>query len=219
MRVVFREDDPVKYISHLDLLRAWERILRRAGLPLAYSLGYNPHPRITIAMPLPVGCTGEREMLDVVLYEACSPGALLDALAPALPVGISVVEAYPVPLKDPPLPTLVSHVLYRIRLEGIAVEAVEQCARELMSREMLSVTFRRKTFDMRALVGALAVHEEQAGPVLVATLLRSQAGRLGRPDVLLDALGLSAHARRVHREQIVLEKADSLKGDTCAPSA
>jgi radical SAM-linked protein len=208
MRIVFREEEPVKYISHLDLLRAWERILRRAGLPLAYSLGYNPHPRITIATPLPVGCTGEREMVDVLLYEARSPQALLDALAPALPEGIAVVEAHPVPLQDPPLPTLISHLVYHIALESITVEEVSDRARALMARDTLEVTFRRKTFDLRALVGALAAREGQArsGPVLEATLLRAPSGRIGRPDVLLDALALSAHARQVHRKRIVFRE-------------
>ena len=218
MRIVFREEEPVKYISHLDLLRAWERILRRAGLPLAYSMGYNPHPRITLAMPLPVGCTGAREMMDIVLDEACSPEPLLDALVPVLPAGISVVEAYPVPLKGPPLPTLVSRVVYRIALVEIDAEAVVQRARELMAREALTVTFRRKTFDMRALVGALAVRAGESGPVLEATLLRTHAGRIGRPDVLLDVLALGAHARQVHRERIVFQDAESQKEASCASS-
>ena len=50
MRIRFSVGETIKYISHLDLLRAWERILRRAGVPLAYSKGFNPHPRIVIAM-------------------------------------------------------------------------------------------------------------------------------------------------------------------------
>jgi radical SAM-linked protein len=208
MRIVFREEDPVKYISHLDLLRAWERILRRAGLPLAYSLGYNPHPRITIAMPLPVGCTGEREVVDVLLDQPLSPDAVMGALDPALPAGISVVEVREVPLKGVALPTVISHAVYRIALDGIGIEEVERRVGELMAQEAFEVQFRRKTFDLRALIGALTVYGTDSGPVLEAVLLRDKSGRLGRPDVLLQALGLSEHARHVHRLRIAFEGAE-----------
>lgn len=203
MRVIFGIKDAIKYISHLDLLRAWERVLRRAGVPLAYSLGFNPHPRIVIAMPLPVGCTGEREVLDLFLDRPLSPSELLAMLAPALPAGISVASAEEVPLKGPALPSLISHAIYEIALDGIAYEAVAGRAAELLQQETLEVEFRRKRFDLRPLVGGLAVNRVQDGVTLRATLLRTQSGRLGRPDVLLDALDLAAHARRVHRTEIV----------------
>jgi radical SAM-linked protein len=208
MRITFREGGPVKYISHLDLLRAWERILRRAGLPLAYSLGFNPHPRIVIAMPLPVGCTGEREVVDVFLDEPLSPEALMDALEPALPAGISAVEAREVPLKGPALPSLISHAVYHITLERVDAKEVAQRANELMAQETFEVQFRRKTFDLRPLISALAVWGTEAGTVLEATLLRDKNGRIGRPDVLLQALGLSEQARSVHRVRIAFEGAE-----------
>ena len=203
MRVIFGIKDAIKYISHLDLLRAWERVLRRAGVPLAYSLGFNPHPRIVIAMPLPVGCTGEREVLDLFLDRPLSPSELLAMLAPALPAGISVASDEEVTLKGPALPSLISHAIYEIALDGIAYEAVAGRAAELLQQETLEVEFRRKRFDLRPLVGGLAVNRVQDGVTLRATLLRTQSGRLGRPDVLLDALDLAAHARRVHRTEIV----------------
>ena len=90
VRIVFRKGEVVKYISNLDLLRAWERILRRARLPLAYTHGFSPHPRITIAMPLAVGCSGENEVLDVLLdrEDEDAPdlaGRVQKALEPAMP--------------------------------------------------------------------------------------------------------------------------------------
>jgi radical SAM-linked protein len=208
MRITFREEGAVKYISHLDLLRAWERILRRAGLPLAYSLGFNPHPRIVIAMPLPVGCTGEREVVDVFLEEPISPEVLMDALVPVLPAGISAVEVRQVSLKGPALPSLISHTVYHIALQGVGAKEVERRASELMAQETLKVQFRRKTFDLRPLIGALTVGGTEDGPVLEATLLRDKSGRIGRPDVLLQALGLSEQARSVHRVRIAFEEVE-----------
>lgn len=205
-RITFREGDEIKYISHLDLLRAWERTLRRANVPLAYSLGFNPHPRIVIAMPLPVGCTGGQEMVDVWLDEPLSPEALVEALGPALPVGLSVVEAREVPLKEPALPTRIAHAVYRIELDRVAIDEVMERVERLMARDALEVQFRRKTFDLRPLVGALTVQGAEPRPLLEAVLLRNKSGRIGRPDVLLEALGLSEHARRVHRLRIVFEE-------------
>ncbi|MGH2634098.1 MAG: TIGR03936 family radical SAM-associated protein, partial [Tepidiformaceae bacterium] len=63
-RVWFRKGERVRYISHLDVLRAWERAIRRTGLPLSYSQGFTPHPKIAFASPLPLGFIGECEVMD-----------------------------------------------------------------------------------------------------------------------------------------------------------
>ena len=67
LRVTFSRGEELKYLSHLDVMRLWERALRRADLPLAYSQGFSPHAKISIAAPLPLGVTGERELMDIVL--------------------------------------------------------------------------------------------------------------------------------------------------------
>ena len=69
LRIRFTREEEIKYISHLDLMRLWQRALNRAGIAIAYSEGFNPHPRLVIALPLPVGCTGAREVIDVFLDE------------------------------------------------------------------------------------------------------------------------------------------------------
>lgn len=207
MRLTFSVGDEVKYISHLDLLRAWERILRRAGLPLAYSQGFNPHPRIVIAMPLPVGCTGANEMVDVYLDEALEPASVLAALAPALPVGIAVSSAARVSAGEDALPNQISGAWYRLSLVEVPLDDVSQRVNELLAMERCEVTFRRKTFDLRPLIGALSVRAEDDWTVVDASLLRTASGRIGRPDVLLEALGLEAYVRGVHRVQIAFGEA------------
>ena len=202
MRVVYSVGDAVKYISHLDLLRAWERALRRAGVPLAYSHGYNPHPRVVIAMPLPVGCTGEHEVIDLYLYAPVAPAALLRALEPAMPPGIVARRAEEAALGAPALPSVISHALYEVTLADVRAEDARHAADVLVQRGACEVTFRRKTFDLRPLIGALDVVEGGEAVVLRAKLLRLASGRIGRPDVLLEALGLAAQARRVHRAEI-----------------
>lgn len=202
VRITFSEGEPVRYISHLDLLRAWERIIRRAGLPLAYSLGFNPHPKIVIAMPLPVGCTGEREQVDVILDRPISLDKWIPMLQPVLPVGIAVSEVNEVSLQAPAQPSLIESAAYEFWLAGISAAEVRSRVSSFMALETFEATFRGKSFDMRPLVGILTVRETGEYVVIEAVLLRDEQGRIGRPDVLLAALGLTDYARRLHRTQI-----------------
>jgi len=75
LRITFTKGENLRYISHLDLARTWERVLRRAGIPVLYSRGYHPHPKIVFAAALPVGCTGAAEVMDVVRQAPLVGGA------------------------------------------------------------------------------------------------------------------------------------------------
>ena len=67
LRLKFSRGEQLKFLSHLDLMRLWERAFRRAGMELAYSEGFSPHPRISLAAPLSVGITSIAELMDVFL--------------------------------------------------------------------------------------------------------------------------------------------------------
>jgi radical SAM-linked protein len=205
MRIVFRKDPAVKYISHLDLLRAWERAIRRAKLPLAYSMGFNPHPKITIAMPIPVGCTGENEVLDVILYEPVSELEVTRALDPVMPPGIVVVSTETVELKSPALATLFVQAVYDILLVDVGEKEAERRITDLLERKTVPVEFRRKHFDLRPLVGSLTLSGAYPPLTLRAVLLQDDRGRIGRADVLMQALGLSEHVRATHRVQVLFQ--------------
>ncbi|MFN2133366.1 MAG: TIGR03936 family radical SAM-associated protein [Anaerolineae bacterium] len=206
MRIVFSVGEEAKYISHLDLLRAWERILRRAEVPLAYSQGFNPHPRLVIAMPLPVGCTGAMEVVDAYLYEPLPPVALSQMLQAQMPPGLAATAAHEVDLHGPAMPSVIRHAVYRMLLEGVAYQEVAERAHDFMARDHVQVVFRHKTFDLRPLVGRLEAEEEDGHVTLQAVLVRLPSGRIGRPDVLLETLGLDAYARRIHRSYIAFDE-------------
>lgn len=91
-RIQYSKQGPAKYISHLDLLRCFERAGRRAGLPLAFTQGYNPHPKISFAAPLGVGIAGEAEYADLELTAALSEQELFVALSDTLPEGLRLLE-------------------------------------------------------------------------------------------------------------------------------
>jgi len=93
IRVRFKRGEEVKYISHLDLMKAFERALRRSKLPVAYSEGFNPHPRMVFGLPLSVGVTSDAEYADFEFSEDISARELIETLNPQLPSGLAVTDA------------------------------------------------------------------------------------------------------------------------------
>ncbi|MCR5610244.1 MAG: TIGR03936 family radical SAM-associated protein [Clostridiales bacterium] len=92
--VVFSKGPEVRFVSHLDVQRLFQRAFRRAKLPLAYSQGFNPHPLISFATALSVGYTSRGEYLDITLTEPMTPEEFKDAAQKALPEGINIVEVF-----------------------------------------------------------------------------------------------------------------------------
>ncbi|MCJ7807809.1 MAG: TIGR03936 family radical SAM-associated protein, partial [Dehalococcoidia bacterium] len=101
IRVTFSRGEEVKYLSHLDLMRLWERALRRADIPLAYSQGFSPHPRISIAAPLPIGVTSSSELMDILFNKRFSPYYFIKAVGEQLPNGIGLIGVEQVAMQLP----------------------------------------------------------------------------------------------------------------------
>ena len=95
LRIRLSRGEEIKFISHLDIMRLWERALRRAQIPLAYSEGFNPHPRISLAAPLPVGVTSEAELMDVFTIKWVSPHWFATMINEQLPPGMEILEVAP----------------------------------------------------------------------------------------------------------------------------
>ena len=95
LRLKFSRGEELKFLSHLDLMRLWERAIRRAGLPLAYSEGFTPHPQIALAAPLSVGVTSQAELMDVVLSRWVPPQSFTAQIEEQLPRGIELLETWP----------------------------------------------------------------------------------------------------------------------------
>lgn len=193
-RIGFAREKELKYLSHLDLLRLWERAFRRAGVPLAYSQGFSPHPRLSLAAPLPLGVTSEGELLEVFLKRPLPRHNLAPALARALPQGMPVLGMEPVPPTAPSLPSQVRWATYQVEVEGgMERGEVEAAVRSLLQASSLPWQHRRdqemRHYDLRALVQELRV--EAWGPAfsLGMRLLCSPQGS-GRPEQVALALGL-----------------------------
>ena len=209
LRVTFARGEPLRFISHLDLMRFWERALRRAGLVVAYSEGFSPHPQISLGAPLPVGTTGAAELMDIVRAEPVAPAEFVQRIAPQLPPGVAVSEAREVPLTLPSLQSQLRAAEYRVTLpEGTVVDNAERAVGEFLARESVPWEHRRekdvKRYDLRPLVEWLRVDGEAVPPALVMRL-RADPGATGRPDQVAAALGFPGPLR-VHRTTLILSE-------------
>lgn len=206
LRLTFAVDGVARYISHLDLTRAWVRALRRLGLPLAYTKGFNPHPRVSLAAPLPVGFAGERELLDLYLDAPADPAGLAADLQSELPEGLTLSDASPVPLAAPALPSLVVAADYAIALHQPPPDLAAR-VRGLLAAASLPHTRRRKdreiSFDLRPRILQAAVEEREGRPLLTLRLMHGPGGA-ARPEDVLAALDLAPHEATIRRTDIVL---------------
>lgn len=107
----------VRFISHLDFMRAIQRTIRRAGIPVAYSEGFNPHPRLSFGLPLPVGVTSSAEYMDIILEKPMDTEELKLKLNNHLPKGITVSAAAEISPSAPSLMSLINWADYRITLD------------------------------------------------------------------------------------------------------
>ena len=141
LRLRFEKTGRAVYISHLDLMRTMQRAFQRAGLSLKYSEGFNPHPQISVLLPLGVGSASVCELMDFRLREETDLAALPERLDAALPEGIRALEVYPAERKAKELKWLSIDGL----LEYDDRDAEELCAplRAFFARE--SLVIRKKT--------------------------------------------------------------------------
>jgi radical SAM-linked protein len=206
LRITFAKTEAMRFTSHLDLHKTWERTLRRAGLPLAYTQGFSPHPRINLASALPLGFTGENEIIDIHLEKELPLEAVESVLQRAVPPGIRIERIEKVDLSAPTLQTELEALDYTITLLD-DFPNLEERVEALLSAPSLPRTRREKAYDLRPLI--LEIHllsNDEAGLARLSVRLASHPGATGRPEEVLEALGYSPTAARVHRTRLVFSQ-------------
>ena len=207
LRVTFARGEEMKYITHLDLMRFWERALRRAELPVAYSEGFTPHPQISLAAPLPVGTTSDAELMDVFVTERIAPREFLAKAAAQLPAGIAVVAAEEVGLALPSVQADVRFAEYEVTVSGADRDDTERKIDAFLAASSVPWEHRRqeevRSYDIRALVESIDVADGSDGELRLRMRLRSDSSGSGRPEQVVAALGLPA-PQRIHRTKLVL---------------
>ncbi len=183
LRVRYAKRDRLRFTSHRDFARAFERALRRAAIPIAYSAGFSPHPKVSYANASPTGVASEAEYLEIGLAERREPDEVRRALDAALPPGLDVlqvVEAAPGALAD-----LLEASLWRIQFDGLGAGEVAAALAALQAADLVEVERMTKNglrrFDARAAVTSAWVVEVEplarAGRVPGAGLCDDGVGR------------------------------------------
>jgi radical SAM-linked protein len=226
LRLRYAKRGRLRFTSHRDFSRAFERAVRRAGVPMAYSSGFNPHPRISYANASPTGAESEAEYLEIGLRERSDPEQIRRDLDAVLPSGLDIltcIEAPPGALADR---LEASH--WRIQLPGLPLPQVAQAVGEFLDRESIEVERMTKkglrSFDCRgAVVSLTAAERPDSGDecAILEVVLRHGTPSV-RPDDVLAGLrevsGLAPSVSPLHTRvaQGPLEQRTGTVGDPLA---
>ncbi len=210
LRARFRKGERVRHISHLDVLRYWERAIRRAGLPLCYSQGFTPHPKIAFAAPLPLGFIGEGEIMEVLLEERVPLDRFAADLTGQTTPDLELRDATEVALGLPALPTLLRWADYRLALGGVTPEHATESVNAFLATETFPWRQERegkkaREYDLRTGVASLSVDAAGEAASLDARLSCGQELTV-RPEQLVAALFPTATVERYVRTRLVLEE-------------
>ncbi len=205
IRIRFGKFGALQYVGHLDLATTWERTLRRADVPLEYTQGYNPRPRLQFAAALPLGLTSEWEYLDVWLtaqLEGEFPTEWVARLQEKAPEGLRVYTLTDVPIRAPALPPQVTGAEYVFtpRDPKLTPDDLRRRAEKLLASPHIERVRRKKSYDLRPLIYDLRVDEQGR---LVARLSAGEKAN-ARADELIDALGLTLAQVHAHRRRLYL---------------
>ena len=204
IRIRFAKTEEMRYIGHLDLFRAWERTFRRSGLPLAYSLGFHPGPRLNLACALPVGFTSECEIIDAWLECTLPLPDIQKDVTAALPPGISLLDIGEITTAAPALQTQVISASYIITFLD-EIPDLDKRVQRVLSSDQLPRQRRGKTYDLRPLIEDLrALPPDEQGNFNLQVQLAAREGATGRPEELLIELGVRFEDTRVHREKLII---------------
>ncbi len=210
LRIRFCRGEEVKFISHLDLMSLWQRALHRAGILLAYSEGFTPHPQISLAVPLAVGITSEAELMDIICTKWVSPHWFTAAVRAQLPLGIEMLQVYQIAPGQPSLQSQVRYIEYKVEVETKkSKEDVELGITSLLSVDHLLWQHQRDTgircYDLRVLIDDLWLIDWRQGCCTIGMKLRCDSSGSGRPEQVTAALAFTHHPQSIHRTKLILE--------------
>ena len=210
LRVKFKRGEEIKFISHLDLMRLWQRALHRAGIPLAYSEGFSPHPRISLAAPLPLKVTSEAELMDISTTKLVSPHFFIGAMSQQLPPGIEILQAHQIAPTQPSLQSQVRYAEYKVEVETEKKpEEIESAITKLLATKHLPWQHQRDTgprsYDLRTLIDDLWLIGCHHPHCTIGMRLRCDTSGSGRPEQVALALGFAHHPHSIHRTKLILE--------------
>ncbi|MBF6053318.1 TIGR03936 family radical SAM-associated protein [Streptomyces sp. HU2014] len=199
IRLRYTKRGRLRFTSHRDFQRAFERALRRAEVPMAYSAGFTPHPKVSYANAAPTGTGSEAEFLEIQLAEVRDPQELRKLLDESLPDGLDITDA--VEAHTSSFADRLQASLWEMRLDGVEVADAERAVAAFLAAETVEVQRRTKnglrTFDARAAVARLEALDGPAdrpgvGACAILRLVVRHLTPAVRPDDVLSGLRATA---------------------------
>lgn len=214
LRLLYKKDGVMKFISHLDMVRLTERTFRRANLPLAFSNGFNPHPKISFGAPLSVGVTSDYEVLDVELLEQIDIRDFLANQEKFVPTGIKFFEGRYLD-KSKSLMSMLSDATFMLRTNptGMSLEELRAKLDEFLALDeiMIEKATKKKIIkqvDIKPWIGTFAIVSADENEIISnVTVASGSSGNL-KSDVLLKTfykfIGVEyeSHFTRIHRTML-----------------
>ncbi len=208
MAAVFSKDERLRHIGHLDIMRAMQRALRRSGLPVSYSQGFNPHILLGFASALSTGAASERELMEVTLRGEVSAEEFLRRMNASLPPQMQLVRCFPLEEKGPALMSLVRAARWRVELLGEGAAAIAAAVPAFLQQEEIPSIRKTKSGEKEINLRPWIYSLSADGGTLHATLALSEQANC-KPDMLVRALaafaGTEAPRMLATREELMGE--------------
>lgn len=207
----FGKQPRLRFISHLDLQRFFQRAVNRTGLPIAWSQGFNPHPVMSFGSALALGWTSEYEVIDIKLSAPMGRGRVEAAVRAALPEDLPVLEVRMIDDRHPAPMAQVRMSDYAIALTGPDAYRVYEQAAAFMARDSVMAVRKTKSGEREIDIRPLAIELKRTEDGLYCRLMLTERDTL-KPDLLVKALsdmaGVEPPEARIHRLSLLGEDAD-----------
>jgi radical SAM-linked protein len=203
-RIDYAKKGDARYTSLLDLQKIWERIFRRAELPISFSQGFHPQPKFHMASPLPLGYEGNHELADLWLDVEMTVSELSLRISKNAPSGLHVNEIFLIDLKQPVLQVQVSEALYTVK-PLVEIDYQELCNQieALLHLNSLIRIRRNKEYDLRPLINSLEILNKNY-PIEIEMRLSAKEGATGRPDEVIAAMNYDPLDFSYCRQKLIL---------------
>ncbi len=207
IRITFAKLGALRYTGNLDLHKMWERTARRADLALSYSQGFHPQPKMQLAAALPLGFASTCELIDIRIDKPVALESLPERLQAAVPPGLKILKVEEIEESSPPLQTQVIAAEYVVTFYDELDEAqLTASLAAINEAESIPRERRGKPYDLKTLIEDLRrIEPDGEGRPRLFMRVTSLPSATGRPEEVLDALGIEYEGTRVERTKFIFK--------------
>jgi radical SAM-linked protein len=228
IRSKFYKKEEMVFISHLDLIRVFERAIRRADIPVAYTQGFNPHPIMAFATALGIGVSSDAEYMDMELEKEVEMEQYRNSLNEVLPSGLGIIQCIPVPKSEKSLMSIIKRSVYLVKIplqEMLSINIMNEELKKFLENEMIIEVkeAKKKKFgkrekgnttekNIRNSIIMLEIHDYSEKEVVLQMILTAGSTDNLKPETVvnklkeLTLLPIEKDGVRIHRVELLMEK-------------